>query len=59
MVERLAVKGYDAANLVSEIIALDDARKKAQTELDAKLAEQNALAKQIGMLMQQEHTKGE
>lgn len=53
VVERLAVKGYDAANLVSEIIALDDARKKAQTELDAKLAEQNALAKQIGMLMQQ------
>lgn len=53
VVERLAVKGVDAAPFVAEIIALDDARKKAQTELDAKLAEQNALAKQIGMLMQQ------
>lgn len=53
VVERLAVKGYDAAILVSEIIALDDARKKVQTDLDAKLAEQNALAKQIGMFMQQ------
>lgn len=53
VIERLSVKGYDAAALVSEIIDLDDARKKAQTELDAKLANQNAMAKQIGMLMQQ------
>lgn len=53
VVERLAVKGVSAADAVAEIIALDDARKKAQTELDAMLAEQNALAKQIGMWMKQ------
>lgn len=53
VVERLAVKGVSAADAVAEIIALDDARKKAQTEFDAMLAEQNALAKQIGMWMKQ------
>jgi seryl-tRNA synthetase len=51
VVERLAVKGYDAKAAVAEIVALDDARKAAQTVLDANLAQQNAIAREIGSLM--------
>ena len=53
VLERLAVKGFDAKNTVSEIIALDDERKATQTALDANLAQQNSTAKEIGTLMKQ------
>jgi len=53
VLERLAVKGCDAKNTVSEIIALDDERKATQTALDANLAQQNSTAKEIGALMKQ------
>lgn len=52
VVTRLAVKGFDAANIVTAIIALDDRRKITQNQLDSKLAEQNATAKTIGSLLQ-------
>ena len=45
--ERLAVKGVDAAATVDRIEQLDDARKAIQAELDANLAQQNAIAKEI------------
>ena len=48
--ERLAVKGVDAAATVDRIEQLDDARKAIQAELDANLAQQNAIAKEIGQL---------
>ncbi len=48
--ERLAVKGVDAAATLDAIERLDDARKGLQVQLDANLAQQNALAKEIGML---------
>ncbi len=48
--ERLAVKGVDAAATIARIEELDDRRKALQTKLDAMLAEQNALAKQVGAL---------
>jgi seryl-tRNA synthetase len=41
----------DAASLVGEVLATDDARKAAQAQLDQLLAEQNQLAKEIGGLM--------
>lgn len=53
MVERLAVKGFDAAPIIDRIEALDDRRKETKTELDNLLAEQNQLAKSIGQLIAQ------
>ncbi|MDR1416498.1 MAG: serine--tRNA ligase, partial [Prevotellaceae bacterium] len=53
VVARLAVKGFDAQEIVAEIVALDDDRKATQTALDANLAQQNATAKEIGALMKQ------
>ncbi len=53
VVERLAVKGFDAAPVIDRIEALDDRRKAIQTELDGLLGQQNAAAKQIGALMSQ------
>ncbi|GHT16366.1 serine--tRNA ligase [Bacteroidia bacterium] len=49
--ERLAVKGFDAKENLLKICQLDDARKAAQTQLDANLAQQNSIAKEIGALM--------
>ncbi len=48
--ERLAVKGVDAAATLDKIEQLDDTRKALQGKLDANLAQQNAVAKQVGML---------
>ena len=49
-IARLAVKGVDAAPIIAQIEADDDRRKAIQQKLDASLAEQNALAKEIGKL---------
>ena len=49
-VERLAVKGVDAAPVIEKIIAEDDLRRSLQQRLDGCLAEQNALSKEIGKL---------
>ena len=51
--ERLAVKGVDAKETVDRIEALDDERKSLQGELDACLAQQNAIAKEVGQLFKQ------
>lgn len=51
--ERLAVKGMDALETIGKIIGLDDKRKSIQTELDGNLAEQNTIAKEIGLLFKQ------
>ena len=48
--ERLAVKGVDAAAALDRIEQLDDSRKALQAKLDANLAQQNANAKEIGQL---------
>jgi seryl-tRNA synthetase len=52
-IARLAVKGFDAAQTVADIEELDDKRKHLQTMLDALLAEQNSIAKQVGALFAQ------
>lgn len=49
-VERLAVKGFDAAETVAAIERLDDERKAMQQRLDGMLSEQNAIAKEVGRL---------
>ena len=52
-VERLAVKGFDAAPIVEKIEILDDKRKALQSELDSNLAEQNKISKEVGILFKQ------
>jgi seryl-tRNA synthetase len=50
IIERLKKRNFDAETIISNIIELDDNRKKTQHELDALLAESNQFAKQIGEL---------
>ncbi len=50
IIERLAVKNFDAKELVDEIIELDKKRRSLQRQLDDYLAEANKLAKSIGQL---------
>lgn len=49
--ERLAIKNFKDLNLVDEIIALDDTRKKLTFEFDETKARINALSKEIGQFM--------
>lgn len=53
VIERLAVKNFDAKEIIDRILAADADRRAAQTELDACLSEQNSLSKQIGGLMKE------
>ncbi len=53
VVERLAVKGFDAKELVARINALNDNRKRLQAQLDTCLSQQKQKAAQIGALMKQ------
>ena len=48
---RLAVKNFKNTELVDEVIALDDQRKKLQLEFDNTQASVNSASKEIGMLM--------
>jgi seryl-tRNA synthetase len=49
--ERLTVKNFKQLELVDEIIALDDERKKLQAESDSLQSKINASSKEIGKLM--------
>lgn len=49
--QRLAVKHFANPELVEEIIALDDERKRLQLEADTLQSKVNAASKEIGMLM--------
>lgn len=51
--ERLAVRNFKQPELVDEIIALDDERKKIQVEFDNTQAKVNSASKDIGKLMAQ------
>lgn len=50
VISRLAIKNFDAKNLVQQVLTLDVDRRKIQTELDTLNSEANTLAKQIGDL---------
>jgi len=47
----LAIKNFPQTDLVDEIIALDDQRKKLQLEFDNTQSKINSASKEIGMLM--------
>ncbi len=51
VVERLAVKNFDAREIVEKIIALDEKRRTLQVELDTCLAQQKQKAALIGGFM--------
>jgi len=53
VIERLAVKHFDARDIVYDIIDLDKKRRLAQQELDSCLAEQKIKASEIGKLMKE------
>ena len=53
VIKKLAVKNFDAREIVTRVIALDDNRKALQTESDALLAQQKQQAALIGGLMKQ------
>jgi len=50
VIEKLAVKNFDADKLVSEILIIDTKRRENQKKLDDILAESNSLAREIGQL---------
>ncbi|HNP48035.1 MAG TPA: serine--tRNA ligase, partial [Bacteroidia bacterium] len=50
VISRLAVKNFDAKELVARILSMDEDRRKIQNELDGLLNQQNTLAKQVGDL---------
>ena len=50
VIERLAIKNFDAKDIIEELIALDEKRRNTQSENDSILAESNILSKEIGML---------
>ena len=50
VIERLKVKNFDAENIVKEVLALDIEIRGTKKRLDENLAEQNKIAKEIGML---------
>lgn len=49
--QRLAVKNFAELDLVDEILALDEERKKMQQEFDSTQAKVNSTSKEIGQLM--------
>ena len=51
VIRKLAVKNFDARDIVEKIIVLDDHRKALQTHSDALLSEQKKAAAAIGALM--------
>ena len=53
VIEKLAVKCFDAREIVEKINVLDQTRRALQVELDGCLAEQKKLAAQIGGLMKE------
>ncbi|VTP92611.1 Serine--tRNA ligase [Sphingobacterium daejeonense] len=53
VVERLGIKNFNEVELVDQIIALDEQRRKTQNQSDSIAAEANSSAKQIGELMRQ------
>ena len=53
VIERLAVRHFDAREIVYDIIDLDKKRRSAQQELDSCLAQQKIKASEIGKLMKE------
>ncbi len=50
VINRLKKRHIDATKTINDVIALDEDRRRIQTELDVTLAESNTLSKEIGNL---------
>ncbi len=50
VIKRLAVKNFDAKEIIAKILSIDEKKRRTQNELDQLLSRQNALAKQVGEL---------
>ncbi|MDR0364329.1 MAG: serine--tRNA ligase [Bacteroidales bacterium] len=57
VIDKLAIKNFDAKHLVEEIMRLDDARKATQKEMDDTLADANRKAAEIGKLFKEGKTE--
>lgn len=53
VINKLAKKNFDATEIITAIITIDEERRKTQVELDNLLAQSNAVSKEIGILMGQ------
>ena len=53
VIRRLKIKNFDAGQLVSDLLSIDENRRETQKKLDDSLAEANSLARQIGALFQE------
>ncbi|MEI7662475.1 MAG: serine--tRNA ligase [Bacteroidota bacterium] len=52
VIDRLAIKNFNGAEIIRRIIGLDDQRRETQKKLDDIQAQSNILAKEIGVLFQ-------
>lgn len=50
VIEGFKKRNLDAAQMIDEVISLDETRRRLQTELDNTLSESNSLSKEIGNL---------
>src|ERR1035437_633437 len=53
VIARLAIKNYDGATIISQVVELDNLRKTTQVQVDTASAELNNLSKVIGLLFKQ------
>ena len=53
VIARLAIKNYDGAAIISQVVELDNLRKTTQVQVDTASAELNNLSKEIGLLFKQ------
>jgi seryl-tRNA synthetase len=53
VIKRLAIKNYDGAAIISQVVELDNLRKTTQVQVDTASAELNNLSKEIGLLFKQ------
>lgn len=56
VIERLAVKNFDAREIVAKVIAVSNRKNEVQKELDESKAEMNSLSRQIGNLYKEGKT---
>jgi seryl-tRNA synthetase len=57
VIERLAIKNFDARESIEELISLDEKRRLTQAEHDDTLAQSNKLSKEIGALYKSGNTE--
>ena len=53
VIQRLAIKNFDATQQIENLLTFDNDRRRTQNELDTLLSESNLLAKQVGDLYKQ------